>query len=340
MIEKLEATLNTAASEERHSNSFELLTTGCHNQFWSFGEYELVGHGEVTNEYKCGTFLGFYGCLHIERHNVVTLDGHNHRGEVYVRKVRNFCDKPSCPVCYRHGWAVREAANIESRIKEASKKFGQAEHIIVSVPEADYGLTLESLRKKVIAILAARGVFGGCLIFHAFRYHKRDETFVGEVPRWFWSPHFHCIGFVDGGYSRCRRCKKNTSDCMLCDGFEGRTRRCYSKEGGRLGSGYIVKVKGKRKTIHGTAWYQLHHASIRRNSVRFHAATWFGTCSYRRLKLKKEDRIKRDVCPICRSDLVRLKYVGVGNALAEFLPREFWDKLLDEYELPKWVEAG
>lgn len=180
------------------------------NDFWSFGDYELVGHGEVTDKDKCGKFLGFYGCIHTELHNKSTLDGLNCKDMVYVRKVRNFCDKPSCPVCYRHGWAVREASNIESRIKEAAKKFGQAEHIIVSVPEADYGLTLDSLRKKVVEVLAARGVFGGCLIFHAFRYHRRDESFVGEAPRWYWSPHFHCIGFIDGGYSRCRHCTKNT----------------------------------------------------------------------------------------------------------------------------------
>jgi hypothetical protein len=210
----------------------------------------------------------------------------------------------------------------------------------VSVPEADYGLALESLRKKVVDILAVRGVLGGCLIFHAFRYHGSDETFVGEAPIWFWSPHFHCIGFVDGGYSRCRHCSKSTLDCLSCDGFEGRTRRCYNKEGGRQGAGYIVKVKGERKSIHGTAWYQLHHASIRHNSVRFHVATWFGTCSYRRLKLKKGDRINRDVCPICGSDLVRLKYVGAGNPLVDFLVRESWTKLLDERGMPKWIEAG
>jgi hypothetical protein len=33
-------------------------------------------------------------------------------------------------------------------------------------------------------------------------------------------------------------------------------------EGLRFGSGWIVAVKGVRKTIHGTAWYQLNHSTL------------------------------------------------------------------------------
>jgi hypothetical protein len=42
----------------------------------------------------------------------------------------------------------------------------------------------------------------------------------------------------------------------------------------------------------------------------------------------------------CGSDLVRLKYVGAGNPLGESLARESWDKLLDERDTVKWIEAG
>jgi hypothetical protein len=91
------------------------------------------------------------------------------------------------------------------------------------------------------------------------------------------------------------------------------TRRCYEKEGGRAGSGYIVKVLGKRKTVGGTAWYQCNHASVRRgvNSKKSHVATWFGVCSYRKLKLinGKDVGIKHK-CPICGNDLVRVRYLG------------------------------
>jgi hypothetical protein len=304
------------------------------NEWGRYGDYELVGHGEITDRNTCGKFRGFYGCLHTESHNVVTLDGHNHTGKVYVRKVFHSCDKPTCPVCYKRGWAVREAGNIESRIVEAEKRYGLAEHIVLSVPKKDYGLSYEALRYKAVKVMAARGIHGGCLIFHAFRYHHADETYVGEVAGWFWNPHFHVIGFIDGGYGRCRSCRKTAFDCFSCDGYEARTRRCFEKDG------YIVVVLGKRKSIFGTAWYQLNHASVKRGVARFHVATWFGTCSYRRLKLKKGDRIRRDACPICGSDLVRLKYVGADNPLVECWLKEFEDSFLDERGVPKWVEAG
>ena len=42
--------------------------------------------------------------------------------------------------------------------------------------------------------------------------------------------------------------------------------------------------------------------------VRFHVATWFGVCSYRKLKVTYEKR--KELCPICQSELVPLRYVG------------------------------
>ena len=38
------------------------------NEFWSYGEHELVGHGAQTNA-LCGTFNKFMGCLNVELHN-------------------------------------------------------------------------------------------------------------------------------------------------------------------------------------------------------------------------------------------------------------------------------
>ena len=322
------------------------------SEWGHYGGYEVVGHGEVTDKDKCGKFLAFYGCLRTDLHAIVSLDGRSHKGKVFIRKVFHSCDKPSCPVCYRRGWAVKEASNIESRLKEASKMFGFVEHVVVSVPENDYGLTFEQLRVKIVKILAARGILGGVHIFHGFRYHDAEVSLeLGVDVGYYWSPHFHVLGFVEGGYGQCRGCSNvwrdfrgechviETSRCLACDGFEGRTRRMYDKEGGRSGSGYIVKVMGARKSIHGTAWYQLNHSSIVSGSERSHVATWFGTCSYRKLKLEKSDRIDRGVCPICQHDLVRVRYHGCGLPLAEFWIREFEDKDLDNSGQPNWVEA-
>ena len=141
-------------------------------------------------------------------------------------------------------------------------------------------------------------------------------------------------GFVEGGYGRCRGCKKTVLDCVSCSGFEGRTRRAYEKDG------IIVKVMAERKTIMGTFWYQLNHASMIVGKERAHVVTWFGTCGYTKLKLSKEDRVEKDVCPICGEELVHILYVGkdcyqAGN---DFFS-EFTAPYLDADGKPNWILA-
>ena len=295
--------------------------------FNRYGDYFLVGSNPEPTNSDCGTFWKFMGCLDVEAHNAVRWFMPDvPKDSVFVKSVYHSCDNPLCPKCYKYGWAVREAGKIEARLKEASLRFGLVEHIVDSIPEADYSLSLEDLRTKTVKILKARGVIGGCLIFHAFRYHKRNETYFGEKPHWFFSPHFHVLGFIGGeGYGKCRNCKFNparvgSSDmCKGCNGFEGLTRKLYEKEGGRSGSGHIVKVLAKRKTVGGTAWYQLNHASVKRgvNSKKSHVATWFGVCSYRKLKLiNGSDAGIKHKCAICGKDLVRLRYRGVFSEIS------------------------
>ena len=263
------------------------------DNYASYGNFQIVGHGKVTNGH-CGTFAQFYGCSRVELHDKVTLDGKSWRNKVFMRPVFNSCGKPSCPICYKYGWAVKQAGKIEMRLKEASKRFGVIEHIVASVPVKDYGLEFGALRTRVAKILKARGVIGGVLIFHGFRYDRSKG--------WYWSPHFHVLGFILGGYARCRNCNKPPSKCWSCGGFDGRTRREYEKDG------YIVKVLGERITVGGTAWYQLNHATLKKDSSRFHVYTWFGCCSYRKLKVTAE--YKKNVCPICHSELKRHQYRG------------------------------
>jgi hypothetical protein len=146
------------------------------------------------------------------------------------------------------------------------------------------------------------------LVFHGFRYRKSDFTHVGVYfPKgWIWSPHFHCIGFIQGGYGRCRSCHEynvhGAVACLGCKGFEGVTRKCFEKDG------CIVKVKDLRATISGTASYELSHASVKVDVVRFHCVSWFGNCSYRKLKVVFE--VVKVVCPLCQHDCVPLLYFG------------------------------
>lgn len=284
----------------------------------SYGDFQLVGHGIVTND-NCGKFSSFYGCVRTDLHDHVGLNGVNYKGKVFVRRVVHSCDKPSCPVCFKYGWAVREARKIEARLAEASKRFGLVEHIVATVPPKFYGLDYEVLRAKVVKVLAVRGVVGGVLIFHGFRYNLRKC--------WYWSPHFHCEGFILGGYGRCRGCAK----CVKgCGGFVDRSYRAFEKDG------CVVKVLGKRITVGGTAWYQLNHSSVKKGVKRFHVATWFGVCSYRKLKVVVED--KKRVCSICGSALVKLRYFGVKDFRGENKP--FIDDLVDERGVDVWRVAG
>ena len=259
--------------------------------YGSYGDFRLVGHGEVTSD-DCGVFRSFMICDRVDLHDHVGLDGVNYKGKVFVRKIHRSCDKSSCPVCYKYGWASREAHKIEVRLAEGAKHFGLVEHIVASVPLKDYSLSYEVLRSKIVKILSVRGVIGGNLIFHGFRFNSRKYPY--------WSPHWHCLGFILGGYG-CRGCKKV---CFKgCGEFEDKTRRCFESDG------YIVKVLDKRKTVGGTAWYQLEHSTVKVSVEHFHVATWFGVCSYRKLKVTVEKR--KVLCPICGSDLFWADYYGV-----------------------------
>jgi hypothetical protein len=296
------------------------------SKFATFGAFQLVGNGVKTNE-SCGKFSSYKGCIRADLHKGVNLlDGTNYTGKAYVEIHSHSCHRPSCPVCYL-SWASREAHKIEARLAEANARFGKPEHVVVSPSIGDYGLGYEDLRSKVVKILEGRGVIGGCLIFHGFRYNN--------VRLWYWSPHFHVLGVIKGGYG-CRDCNHERGDCRSCSGFNGREVRGFEKDG------YIVKVMGKRKTIFGTAWYQLNHSTIRTNVRRPHACTWFGVCSYRKLKVKVEK--KKSLCPICGEELVKLHYLGVKRIVKERDSPDyvgsFVDDLVDESGSLNWCEAS
>jgi len=303
--------------------------------------FELVGQQPKTDEY-CGRYLILKGCLggeHGEEHNKVVFDKYgnsvNCAGKAFLKLVHHFCDKPSCCVCFRH-WAKRGAGKIESRLAVASKRFGLVEHIIVGVPSRDWVLSYEQLRKKCHEVLYSRGVIGGALVFHPFRYADVMESRVKHVPfGWYWSPHFHVLGFIRGGYGECRGCfKRSGKPCVKgCGGFVDRNFRLNEVDG------WYVKVKGKRRNsyyddkpnVFGTAFYELNHAGLKVGSdgkpvTRYHVFTWFGVCSYRRLKITVEKF--KDLCPICGGELYKIynfgsrvivKDVGASGYVGSFL---------------------
>lgn len=312
--------------------------------------FQVVGNGEITDSNpdsprKCGKMYGFVGCVKTHLHNKTSLFGANHKGNAYVKKKIRRCFNPRCPECYR-SWAAREAKVANWRITKASIKFGRAEHIIPSVPKSEYPMFDRGYegylagRARVQKVLSSRGVIGGGLIFHGFRFADARESRLKGVPfGWYWSPHWHVIGFFADGYE-CRGCVHNCDSdrdyCRECKiGFEGRTRRAYEKDG------WIVKVAEKRKSILGSFFYQLEHSTIIPSRNRFHSLTWFGVCGIRALKLDKADfKEDADLCPICGSKCVPLKYLGndMLRIKEEFWIREFEEPAYDKDGLPIWIE--
>jgi hypothetical protein len=255
------------------------------------GDETLVGRGGVTSDY-CGKHKCYYKCNAVELH-----DGMFAGKDIWHNVVIN-CHRPSCSRCWKYGWAVREGHSIDSRFLTADKvlglRYADVEHICASVPKKDYSLSYEVLSKNAILALKASGVIGGCIIYHG---HRKDHV----ARDLFRSPHFHALGYIEGGYDRCRDCIK-VGCCRDCDGFEGRTRRAHVDDGWIVGLAKNENGKAeKRKNLFGTAWYQLEHASLKVGVRRFQIVKWWGVLGNR--KLKTVVKPVEHKCRVCHSPM-------------------------------------
>ena len=218
--------------------------------------FKLVGQGIPTSSH-CGQFVGWMACSDIGNHNFTTLKGGNFAGKVDAHPVYHHCCRPSCPMCYSKGWSLREANIITQRMEavefgytdSSGKKhapMGRAEHIVISPPPSDYGLSYEKLKAKMIKVAMSRGIIGGVLVWHPKRYRKFDVIRGGirNMRGWFFAPHAHIIGYFapDINYDKCRKCPKmkayeivtgsgrvvskigNDTVCKGCCGFEAKVR--------------------------------------------------------------------------------------------------------------------
>lgn len=205
-------------------------------------------------------------------------------GKALIRMYKRTCMRAECPTCYE-SWAGKEGRKIQHRLRMAPKK-RRPIHLIVSPPmEFWIRHNYEELRRESYVISKSNGFLGGSCIFHPFR---EDEL----TKRWYFSPHFHMIGY----------------------GWIQHTKEGYERHG------WVVKNAGIRKTVSGTALYQLSHAGIHK---KYHTVTWFGSLSYN--KLKVPPRVpEKDVCPICGQPLRQLWYFG-----SKALPEEEGDYWLE-----------
>jgi len=174
------------------------------------------------------------------------------------------------------------------------------------------------------------------MIFHGYSKNRERSALV-------WRPHYHFLGFVEGGYT-CRGCKRKSNCLKDCDGFDARAWKAFQKDG------YYVKVLSERKksyyddkpNVFGTALYQAHHATVRIGIGRMHVVTWLGVCGNRKYATPKV--VSVDKCPICSDEMVRSVFVGeryivkdVGHP--DYKP--FWACAeFDEFGEPNFIDKG
>jgi hypothetical protein len=279
------------------------------NKYWYLpvlddrSEYVQVGSG-VESSPSCGKWGGVKRCKNVEGHAGLSVDGVDATGKYVVRHVHWFCKNPLCPKCFARGWAVRRARSGEARLEEGVRRgLGKIEHFTVSPSVEDHALSEAELREKCGRALRARGIYGFCMLFHGRRMNKERNGLV-------WSPHYHVLGFLRGGYDKCRECKvrvcvrdSSGDNFDKCDGFEAVTRREHENDG------YIVKVHEERQTVFGTLYYLFNHCTVRLSFLkRSHVVTWWGKCSN---KQYSSSPLKSDVvCCLCGEDMEKDVYVG------------------------------
>lgn len=258
--------------------------------------YMPVGRG-VKSSTLCGVHVGYNVCKDVEAHKGIVKNGVDYTDTIGVRHRHLWCKNAGCYICFIRGWSTARARKIEARLSLAvEREYGVVEHIVVSAPQEAYGLSEYVLRKKARAVLASCGIVAGVSIFHGFRVNKERMVLA-------WGSHYHVLGFVDGGYDRCRECKGG--DCYACDGIQGKLYRAYRE------NGWIVRILDKRETVYGTSWYLLHHSTLRLGVKRFHAITWFGRCAYNNFKTKGLIDCKAEIkCFICGGEMVKCFYTG------------------------------
>ena len=206
------------------------------------------------------------GCIETEKHKKLGFGD-----VVYVNHYQRSCFRPACKKCYEK-WLGRQTNRSESRIHKYSEQTGRKPiHVVLSVSSWDVNLSFKEMKKKARKILKEVGMVGYALIFHPFRFNKR-------IRCWYYSPHFHVVGF----------------------GTVDRIADSYYK------NYWFIKNLGVRKSVSHTFYYLLSHCGIKK---KFHALTWAGVLSYSKLKIIDEPVF--DKCPICNGEFVELYFDGL-----------------------------
>lgn len=244
----------------------------------------------------CGLYRGLSSCDSLEKHKGVILKDVDYTDKRAVVLNHFWCKNGRCPVCFIRGYSCRGSRRMTGRLDEGVRLgFGKVEHGTVSPPKADWGLPVRFLKEKCLTALFDRGWLGGVEIFHGYRIDRFDHCLR-------WGVHWHVLGFIDGGFDRCRACVHSRGDCDSCSGFKGREVRGFAKDG------CLVKVFAERESVGATSYYQLNHATIRTGMKRFHSVSWFGNCGNRKFKALPSK--VTSVCHVCGDETKRSVWVG------------------------------
>lgn len=244
--------------------------------------------GDLTGQYAGWRFPGL-GAAYLATCGHYKVIGCLEHSPGYGKLVKHNCARAECPVCYRT-WILKATEAIVERI-EAGRPYASAKaiHVTVSPPrpsslEFATKKTYLKLRRKAQTIAKRAGFYGGCCIFHPYRENKATKL-------WRRSPHFHLLGYgwIKGVATLHER------------------------------TGWIVKNHRIRKSVGGTAYYQLSHAGVK---VGHHVVTWFGSLSWKALRLPRS-RPTPETCPTCGAPLKPLIWLGIGdNPLSDPETRE------------------
>jgi len=187
--------------------------------------------------------------------------------------------------------------DLESMIKEYRLK---PIHLVLSPPEKEYSMfedpsAYRKTREKAYKIAKISGFKGGAMIIHPYRlkcptcgiaipeYQKVCLKCGGSTFKWFFSPHFHFVGF----------------------GWIENAKELYAR------FGWVVKNLGVRKNVFWTFQYLLSHAGVSNSG--FHTTTWFGDLAYNVLRHVAVLKRPLELCPYCGNALRPLQWIKAGS---------------------------
>ena len=220
------------------------------------------------------------GCLNTKNHP--SKDG---LSQAYVKSRPMTCFKALCSICWEN-WVSREASRgtykIETYEKITTSKYRKnpVKHLVVSVPKRDWDLPYPELKRIGRTLLKKNNITAGCMVFHPYRQLTEKDGFIDSFQYWYYSPHFHVMGF---GWVDANIVKDTYDDTKWL----------------------IINLGVRNKSVNGTLWYILSHCGIKKG---FHSITWFGDLSngsiakyYPECKPEKDEDYNK--CPYCKTEL-------------------------------------